>query len=373
MTHDPFLSQLSEGLKSQGVDAATVVVDLDRLDANIEAIKRHADPALNWRLVAKSLPCFPLLQYVQRALSINSYMTFSEPMMAALLRADVEADHLVGRPFLVSAARRILSEFIGDAPRIQWLVDSETRVAEYSALAQDLGVRLRLSFEVDVGLHRGGFDPASVHEAMEQARSLPGLEVSGVMCYEAHLPKLPSVLKARASAACDSRITRAASFVRDGCVNAGGSLTFDRYRAGGDVNDISFGSILVQPTGFMSKNRDDFKPALFIATPVLKVMHKNPIPGLEFLPDRWSKTFDLAIQGGYYKGRPVFPPQATYSKIFGRSSNQEVWSCPSGWDVVAGDIALLHPSQSEAVLSQFGTVTAVHEGQIVDVWPCLPG
>ena len=372
MTDDLFLCQLSEGLKTQGVDAATMVVDLDRLDANIEAIQRHADPALNWRLVAKSLPCFPLLQYVQRALAINSYMTFSEPMMAALLCADAEADHLVGRPFLVSAARRILTEFAGAEQRIQWLVDSDQRVKEYSDLAQELGVRLRLSFEVDVGLHRGGFDPVSVRAAMDDARKQLGLEVSGVMCYEAHLPKMPSMLKASASAACDARIHQAAASVTDGCINAGGSLTFDRYRAGGDVNDISFGSILMQPTDFVSKHLNDFQPALFIATPVLKVMHKNPIPGLEFLPDRWSKTFDLAIQGGYYKGLPVFPPQATYSKIFGRSSNQEVWSCPSGWEVAAGDIALLHPSQSEAVLSQFGTVTAVRGGQIVDVWPCLP-
>jgi D-serine deaminase-like pyridoxal phosphate-dependent protein len=373
MINDPFLCQLSEGLKSQGVDAATMVLDLDRLDANIEAIQRHADPALNWRLVAKSLPCFPLLQYVQRALSINSYMTFSEPMMAALLRADVEADHLVGRPFLVSAARRILSEFIGDAPRIQWLVDSETRVAEYSALAQDLGVRLRLSFEVDVGLHRGGFDPASVHEAMEQAQSLPGLEVSGVMCYEAHLPKLPALLKTSASAACEARMHQAASSVREGCINAGGSLTFDRYRECGDVNDISFGSILVQPTDFVSKSLSDFQPALFIATPVLKVMNNNPIPGLEFLPGRWAKKRDIAIQGGYFKGCPVFPPGAAYSKIFGRSSNQEVWACPADWRGEPGDIALLHPSQSESVLSQFGSVTAVRDGKIIDVWPCLPG
>ena len=81
---------------------------------------------------------------------------------------------------------------------------------------------------------------------------------------------------------------------------------------------------------------------------------------------------DIAVFGGHYLAQPAFPESFAYSSIFGRSSNQEVWTGPKSTPVQPGDIALLRPSQSEAVLNQFGVLLALRGGQVVHEWPCLP-
>ncbi len=71
------------------------------------------------------------------------------------------------------------------AGQVQWLIDSEARLVQYQQLAQARGTRLRVSLEIDVGLHRGGLaEPAALGPLLQRIaedpraprlRRLPGL------------------------------------------------------------------------------------------------------------------------------------------------------------------------------------------------------
>ena len=370
---DPYLAQLSDTLRNYGVDQPVTVVDLDRLEANCTIALAAADPGVNRRLVAKSLPCLPLLDHIRNLIPTSGLMTFSETMLTALLRAETGTDHLLGKPLPVSSAARLLAACSDAVDRVQWLIDTPDRLQEYLKLAEGSKSRLRISLEVDIGLHRGGMTSHQVAEAARAVAAHPNAQLSGLMGYEAHLAKLPRFLRSRASRSCAEAYRRAIDALPATnsrlCLNTGGSLTFQSYKAAGFANEIAFGSVLVKPSDFDHASTRDFTPATYLATPILKVMPGNTLPGLGFLPRR--KT-DIAVFGGYYMADPLYPNGFAYSSVFGRSTNQEVWTGPMAASVQPGDIALLRPTQSEAVLNQFGRLLAVRDNQVVHEWPCLP-
>ncbi|WP_170383247.1 alanine racemase [Ruegeria atlantica] len=368
-----YLQSLSTVLRVYGVDKPVAVVDLDRLDANCSLAVQAADEGLDYRLVAKSLPCLPLLDHIRRQIPTSGLMTFSEPMLQVLLQVEGETDHLIGKPLPVTSAARVLCACPDAAARVQWLIDSPERLQEYLNLAAERQFVLRLSLEVDIGLHRGGFRPDQIASIAQEIESNPFARLSGVMGYEAHLAKLPGLLRKRAIRACSGNFSHAVSQLPNDahglCLNTGGSLTFQSYSSGGTATEIAFGSVLVKPGDFDHTTTQNFQPAAYIATPILKTMPGNSLPGLDFLPRQ--KT-DLAIFGGYYQAAPIFPERFGYSSVFGRSTNQEMWTGPRSASVAPGDIALLHPNQSEAVLNQFGIVLAVRGGKVVEEWDVLP-
>lgn len=69
---------------------------------------------------------------------------------------------------------------------------------------------------------------------------------------------------------------------------------------------------------------------------------------------------------------PVHPAGMCRTSIFGQSSNQDFIGLPTGSDARVDDLAFFRPSQSEAVLQQFGDIAVYSEGRIVDWWPVLP-
>lgn len=369
------LSALSAALRNHGLDNPSVVVDLDALDRNIEAVKRHAHPKLAWRLVAKSLPSLPLLKYVQDALNAHNLMVFSEQMLCQLL-GEPCSDLLVGRPMSVSSARRILCKFPTAATQVQWLMDSTERLEEYDQLSRELNVTLRVNIEIDVGLHRGGFTEDNIPTLDTAFSKANGLRLSGLMGYEPHLSKLPALL----AVASKKRFVKTYGAFRDWaenkdhtlCFNTGGSSTFHKYRPGEQVNDLSFGSVLVLPSDFDKAAMLGFVPAVYVATPILKVLPKNQWPGLEFLASLRRTSVDVAVQGGFFMGDPVHPEGFSYSGIFGRSTNQEIWSGKAGSKAVPGEIALVRPSQSEFVMSLFGPILAYRPGRPLREWHILP-
>lgn len=370
---DMYLEDLSQTLRRHGVDRPVAVVDLDRLEANIAVAAAGVSAGLDVRLVAKSLPCLPLLDHIRERIPTSGLMSFSEPMLSTLLRAETETDHLLGKPLPVTAVRRVLLGFPDAGARVQWLVDSFARLDEYLSLSESTGAKLRLSLELDIGLHRGGLTPEQVGQAAGKIAAHPYATLSGLMGYEAHLAKLPPLLRGAASRASVADYQRAVDAVgingKRLCLNTGGSLTFQTYPNTGPATEVAFGSVLVKPSDFDHSGTAAFSTALFVATPILKVMPRNPLPGLEVLGLR---RCNIAISGGHYWADPVYPVGFGYSGIFGRSSNQEVWVGPKSARAQPGDIALLRPTQSEAVLNQFGVVLAVRQGQVAAEWPCLP-
>ena len=387
---DPYFLQVQAALKQAGIAAPTLVIDRARLNANIDTLVGHLPDGMGYRIVAKSLPSLSLIDHIQRRANTDRLMTFNQPMLTALSQAMPEANQLLGKPLPVQAARNYFSTLSeGDAPaaeNVQWLIDSVARLDQYAQLAAALGQTLRINLELDVGLHRGGFEPgAELQTALERIRDDQRLEFAGYMGYEPHIPALPTTLGWRDKALkgawtiYEKALAQAgnvfgADTVRGLTRNAAGSPTYRYYETTDIANEISAGSCLVKPTHFDSELLEPHQSASFIATPVIKSLPTTRMPGLEFADGakrswdpNYSKT--VFIYGGHWLADPVDPPGLSYNSTFGRSSNQEMLNGGPELDISNDEFVFFRPHQSEAVFLQFGDIAVYEDGEIVDTWP----
>ncbi|TPN70919.1 DSD1 family PLP-dependent enzyme [Mesorhizobium sp. B1-1-1] len=374
-----YFTTLSDALRAAGVFQPCLVLDRDRLDRNIDLVKQRLAPGLAMRLVDKSLACLPLLSHVAEALGTHRFMTFHPPITRAVLDAFPDADMLYGKPMPVGAARQAISSGTADWSRVCWLIDSEERLAEYGALAAELDVGLRIAFEIDVGLHRGGFaEPRALSKALN---ALPArLRCEGVMAYEAHAPHIPGLFGGPQKALAEAS-QRAAAFIaalgedQRRTLNIGGSKTALLHH-GGMANEVSIGSAFVLPGDFDTPGLDGFQSAAFIATPILKVVEPM-LPG----PPAVTRLLQTVgrfprkgcyLYGGKWMAEPVFPEGMETNGLLGLSSNQQFMGLPGDATTRSGDYAFLRPTQSEAVLQQFGSIAVFSGDRLVDRWPALP-
>lgn len=381
--HDAYFKGLSDALKRAGLMRPTLVIDRGRLAANVAAIRKSVDGAyLPLRVVAKSLPSPKLLEAVMSGMGTQRLMVFSAEMLLQLLPAHGEADHLMGKPLPVTEFARVADKSGPAAAKVEWLIDTPERLAQYIEAAKAIGIALKVNFEIDVGLHRGGFtDPQALAAAVRQAQAAKA-EVAGLMGYEPHIPKMPGPDKAYASA---QAAYSAAIEVLKGAgldstkltLNSAGSPTFRRHCKGTVANEVSVGSAFVKPGDFDLGDLADLQPASFIATPVIKASPDQALPGVEALSGAmhwWDRNTQRGffIHGGHWLAKPASPPGLQYSKLFGRSSNQELLTGSKLIDLKPDDHVFLRPDQSEALFLQFGDL-AVYDGKdIAEMWPILP-
>ena len=394
---DPYFAGLAAALHKAGVAQACLVIDRDRLDANLAALATDLPEGMAYRIVVKSLPSLDLVRHVRARMGTDRLMTFNAAMLKTFARAMPDANQLLGKPVPVAAARDVLESLPkpadGALSRIHWLIDTPERLAQYAGLAETQGVDLRIALELDVGLHRGGFAPgATLETAIRAVASAQRLQLTGCVGYEPHLTKLPDADGWRAAATKGAwSVYREALATLDRVMgagqsdrlirNAGGSPTFRLYRDTEVANELSVGSVLVKPSDFDTPELARYRPAAFIATPVLKTWPGVHAPGLEHrpgasgtsrLPPDPAAGRTIFLHGGNWLADPVDPPGLAYSKLFGRSSNQEMLTAPEDSRLATDDLVFLRPRQSEAVLLQFGGLIVVSGGEVVDVWPALP-
>lgn len=389
---DYFLG-LQAALKSAGIATPTLVIDRARLNQNIDTLKSHLPSGMGYRIVAKSLPSLGLLSHIRKRAQTDRLMTFNQPMLNALSAAMPEASQLLGKPLPVQAVqnyfRMLPAELSFSADNIQWLVDTPQRLAQYSELAVSLGRVFQINLELDVGLHRGGFEPGSdLQTVLETIHASDHLNFAGFMGYEPHLPSLPEALgwRARAKKGAWDKYGAALKAARSVFPpeayerltrNAAGSPTYRYYETTELANEISAGSCLVKPTHFDTDLLEPHIPASFIATPVIKSLDQTRMPGFEFA-DGASRAWNpnsrktVFIYGGHWLADPVDPPGLEYNKTFGRSSNQEMLNGGPDLDIAVDDFVFFRPHQSEAVFLQFGDIAVYEDGQIVDSWPVFP-
>ena len=142
---------------------------------------------------------------------------------------------------------------------------------------------MRISLELDVGLHRGGFlSVEQSSKAIETIQSNPAqLELAGLMGYEPHItgvadsfehPALQAVLgsyEAHLERALDLGIER-----RSLTLNGAGSHTLPLYQKDTVLNDLSAGSALVMPSDFDTPQLSSHQQAMFIAC----LLYTSPSP-----------------------------------------------------------------------------------------------
>lgn len=382
--HGSYFQGLSAALKRAGLMRPVLVVDKARLEANIAAIRSRVDAArLPLRVVAKSLPSPELLGAVMAGIGSERLMVFSAEMLLQLLELHPEASYLLGKPLPASEFARVIDRAGAEAAtRIEWLVDTPQRLAAYGEVARARNFAWRANFEIDVGLHRGGFaDPAALADSVRRLANHHA-SLSGLMGYDPHVPKMPSPDKAfaKAQAAYKAMLDVVRASDHDPAtltLNSAGSPTFTRHCTGTVANEVSVGSAFAKPGDFELDDLAALQPAAFIATPVIKASEDQALPGIEALSGAlhwWDRNTQRGffIHGGHWLAKPVSPPGLEYSKLFGRSSNQELLTGSKRIDLRPDDHVFLRPDQSEALFLQFGDLAVYQGGEIAAMWPSLP-
>ncbi|MFP6790574.1 MAG: alanine racemase [Thalassolituus sp.] len=390
---DAYFKAMTAALHTAGVCTPTLIIDRARLDRNIDHVIDVLNKGFEYRLVTKSLPSIPLLQYVMRRTGTQRLMCFHLPFLLQLVNHIPSSDILMGKPMPVRAAQEFYDWHSGQtssmcfAPelQLQWLIDSMERLEQYEKLASQRNLRLRICLEIDVGLHRGGFrNTADFTAALRFIRRSNYLTLSGLMGYEAHITKMPIILGGIKSAFADTQ-GRYANFLRAAkaelgdhildnlCINTGGSTTYTLYHNSKLVNEIAAGAALVMPSNFSAETLEHHHKAAFIAAPILKNISKPEIPLtpaistmlriLGVLPKR-----ACFIYGGNWLADPCYPEDTQHCKIFGRSSNQEMYGIPVDSDIKQDDFIFMTPQQSESVFLQFGTIGVYEDGRISAWW-----
>ena len=382
--HDLYFSRLNELLKRDGPGHPVLVIDLERLEHNVDVLTRSVGAEKRYRVVIKSLPSVPMLKHVMARADTNALMVFHQPFLTAIAAAFPDSDVLMGKPMPINAAARFYrtqpNTSFQSQRQLQWLIDSHKRLRQYQRLARQLGVRMLVNVEIDVGLHRGGIpEPAALEPIFATIASDPEhLQFSGFMGYEPHLtglgagldhPAVQNVLSLYRGfldrvppSALRERLT----------LNGAGSHTLRIYERDHTMNDLAAGSGVVKPTDFDTHHLAENLPAAFIATPILKRYDELRAPEDPWLakalqswdPNRQRLYY---IYGGFWKARYASPPGI--AEPLYHSTNQEPVSTSTSVNLGVDDYVFLRPTQSEHVLLQFGDLLVVKNGEFVDRWP----
>lgn len=398
--HDAYFAALARALRRSGraTDATTpvLVIDRDRLQANLRQVLALKAQAMPLRVVAKSLPSLPLLELITREAGTTRQMVFNLPYLLRLAADMPSHDLLLGKPLPVGAAQAFYQQHVRGAfdpgRQLQWLVDTPARLAEYRELARALGQPLRVNLEIDVGLHRGGFASAeALGAALALLREEPLLQFSGMMGYDPHISAIPDLPGARSRAQAhatkvytDYKAQAQAALAQvaqaDAATpltwNAAGSPTFHLHDGSGAANEVSIGSAFVKPTDFDLAHLAACEAACFIAAPVLKSGAFELPTGVEWLgglAKAWDRNqrHGVFLYGGQWRADPVSPAGLATSGLYGQSPNQQVLVGSGRQALSPGDTVFLRPHKSEAMLQQFGDIAVVAGGEVVGHWPVL--
>ncbi|MEO4047054.1 DSD1 family PLP-dependent enzyme [Pseudomonas sp. CAU 1711] len=390
--HDAYFQALNDELKSHGPMRPALLIDLDRLDHNIEVVRRFlARSGKQLRLVEKSLPAPGLLRYIGERIGTRRLMSFHQPFLNHDARLFPEADILLGKPLPVRSAQLFYQQHRGPfdpARQLQWLIDTPERLRQYLGLAQGLGTRLRINIELDVGLHRGGVaEPRALAPLLQLIAEHPQhLEFAGFMGYDPfvgmNLPELlgtPNELLAKVMTLYQGHVdfTRQrfpALWREDLTLNTAGSPSYPAHAHESLSSEVAIGTGLLKPSHYDLPSLAEHVPAVFIATPVLKRTGALRLPALDDksrLLSWWdvNRRETFFVYGGNWQADFVSPAGLRLSGLYGRSSNQELVNASPAVGLAVDDQVFLRPTQSEAVLLQFGDLLAVRGGKIVERWP----
>jgi D-serine deaminase-like pyridoxal phosphate-dependent protein len=391
--HDAYFAALSKAAAQAGITTPTLIIDKQKLLANAQTVARNINGKIALRLVAKSLPCIPLLDSMMHMLATRRLMVFNLPQLLQLANERPDTDLLLGKPLPVAACARFYQQLQANGFRpqqqMQWLIDGRERLLQYRDLARAQNLTLRINLEIDVGLHRGGVpDTASLKELLDIIKAEPRLQWSGLMGYDAHVNKLPDLPGKRADAHAHAqaiyRDMYAMALAQLGVpasaltLNAGGSPTYRLHDGSGSANEVALGSALLKASDFDTEMLRDLSAAVFIATPVLKAQSEFNMPyGVELLGNLarlWDANARRAyfIYGGNWLADPVSPGGLSYSGLYGTSSNQQVVLGSGAQNLKIDDFIFFRPRQSEAVLLQFGAIALYEQGRISDYWQPMP-
>ena len=364
------------------LDPPFAVVDLDAFDANAgDLLRRAGSKAL--RLASKSVRCRALQRRALDA-GFRGQLCFTLP--EALWLADEGFDDLV---VAYPTADRAALHALAHGPHrgaITAMADSRAHLDLIEAAG---GGPVRVCLDIDAGWWllggriRVGAKRSPVRTP-EQAAALaadaaarPGIELVGLMAYEAHIAGLGDAppgrraygaairamqrASARELAARRAAVVAAVREVHDlEFVNGGGTGSVERTAAEAAVTEVTAGSGLYGPTLFDAYRAFAVRPAALFALAVVR----KPSPA--------SAT---VLGGGYPASgsagadrlpRPVLPAGLRLDRTEGAGEVQTPVLGPGARDLALGDRVWFRHAKAGELCEHFASLHLVRGEEIVD-------
>ncbi|UCN14202.1 alanine racemase [Cellulomonas iranensis] len=382
----------------QRLDAATtgrpgplVVVDLDALEANATDVVRRAD-GVPVRVASKSVRVRHVLEQVVARPGFAGVMAYAAAEARWLVGHGVR-DVLLGYPTVDTVAIDAVAADADAAAAVTFMVDDTAQADLLASAARRHDRTLRVCLDVDASL-RVGRGPLAVHLGVRrspvrtpaQAAALAaaveargGLEVRGVMFYEAQVAGLPdtslAVRLVKAASVRELAVRRAAvvDAVSDALgrplplVNSGGTGSIEVSASAPAVTEVTAGSGLFVPTLFDGYRAFRARPAAYVGLDVVR------IPG-----DGWATVFG----GGYVASgpatptrlpRPVWPEGLRLAPREGAGEVQTPLRVPARADLRIGDRVWFRHAKAGEVMERFAEVHLVRGDRVEATVPTYRG
>lgn len=355
-------------MRVSDLDTPTLLVDLDRLEANLDrmaALVRAADLKLRPHTKTHKTPQIAQMQVERGATGITVAKVGEAEVMADAGIDDIFIAHqVVGAQKIerLAALARRVSVSVG--------VDSVEVAAPLSMAFAQQGMRLPVVAEVDVGHRRCGVPPEDVLELVHQINSLPGLNLVGIFTYpgQVYAARNENELAGLAAheARCMGSIARQISPITDvaGRVSGGSTPTASHYHPECGLTEIRPGTYVFNDRTQI--DRWSARPGDCALT-VLATVISTPETGRAVL-DTGSKSLatDPARES---EGHGMLKEDNAAVLLRLNEEHGFLDLSHASTRLRVGDKVEVIPNHCCVVCNLFDEMVAVRNGEVVETWP----
>jgi D-serine deaminase-like pyridoxal phosphate-dependent protein len=362
---------LSDGCAMIGspvIDLETplLAVDLDRLDRNIERMRRIIieEGGTGWRPHSKA---FKIPAIAHRLLAAGAHgitcakLGEAEVMAAAGIRDILIANQVVGESKI---ARLMHLQRHAD---VIVAVDGEAHVWALDEAARKVGVRLRVVVEVDLGIHRAGVQPGdAVVYLAQRIAACRGLRFAGIMGWEGQTATIadPAEKRAAVEAAVavfiDSADRCRAAGLRVDIVSCSGTGTYEITAGLVGVTEVQAGGGIFGDLRYLRDYGVEHEQALSVWTSVTS----RPTPTRVICDAGWK-----AVAAFPRLPEPCGVGEVTLLKLSAEHATIEL-AAPSAFPEV-GDRIELVVGYSDSTVFLHDVLFGVRGGVLEVAWPVL--
>jgi D-serine deaminase-like pyridoxal phosphate-dependent protein len=353
------------GLPLAELDTPALLLDLDRLQHNIDRMAGHfRERGVAWRPHAKAYKSPAIAHLLRRAgaIGVTVAKVSEAEVMAACGIDDLLIAHLV-----VGSSKVARLAALQHQADVKVTVDHPDQVAPLGRAAVAAGTRIGVLVDVDLGMHRTGV--ASAPAALALARrvsSTPGLRFDGLMGYEGHTLLIAEAAEKRAAITTaigrllETRDAVEAAGLPCRILSAGGSGSYQytadihgitEIQAGGGIFACQYYTQLCQVTGHL--------PAITLLATVVS----RPAPDRAIL-DIGQKSVSQ------YRTPPVLRdyPECPF---LGLSAEHATLSVSPGSELPIGEKVHVIPGYSDFTFVLHDRVLGHRRGVVESVWDLL--
>lgn len=292
--------------------------------------------------------------------------------VAKLSEAEVMAAHgitdiLITTEIVGAVKVRRLLELVSQHLEVKTVVDSMAGASAINAVVGELGVRIKVLLDVNVGQDRCGVEPEAAATFAQNLEQFPNLELIGVQGYEGHLQHVrdPQKRRVQARAAMES-LASAVISIRDlgiavPIVTTGGTGTGMFCAQHPIVTEVQPGSFIFMDSDYLATGGLPYASALTVLATVISAPSSDRV-----VIDAGNKS--LSMDSGFAEPKDLpgwsYEPAGDEHGILTRAAGVET-------RLKVGDRVALIPSHIDTTVNLHDTYHVLRDGRLEAQWPIL--